>query len=191
MRRTKLGEVRTRFTIIRSKRQDSLFNFQLSDKIHSKYKKSHLCRNPMRQKSTDSGFDYSISLPSQNHTQYSLTDMVSSSSSLLPLPIDLHINTIGNTIRAWVPFGCLTKVTCCLNYTTTAALIVWQDDSRGFNYMPAEIDSLVEHLLAHDSHRSSYMLVSAIESLPSDAQLTRGLTQCQCWTIPKRWCGVE
>ncbi|EGC45735.1 predicted protein [Histoplasma capsulatum var. duboisii H88] len=141
----------------------------------NKYKKSHLCRNPMRQKSTDSGFDDSISLPSQNHTQYSLTDTVSSSSSLLPLPIDLHINTIGNTIRTWVPFGCLTKVTCCLNYTTTAALIVWQDDSRGFNYMPAEIDSLVEHLLAHDSHRSSYMLVSAIESLPCDAQLTRGL----------------
>lgn len=128
-------------------------------------------------KSADPDFDYKSTV--KNRTYYSLTDTPSSSSGLLPLPIDFHINTIGNTIRAWIPFGCLTKVACRLNYTTTTAPIVWQDDSRGFNHMPAPIDGLVEHLLAHDFHRSSYMSVPATESLPGDAQLTlKVYTQC-------------
>jgi hypothetical protein len=56
---------------------------------------------------------------------------------LFPNSISLHVSTVGDTVRAWIPFGCLAKVLCLLDDAAIIAAIKFPDPSRGINSMPA------------------------------------------------------
>lgn len=55
----------------------------------------------------------------------------------LPNPIALHISTIGDTVRARVPFGRLAEVLCFLDDAAIVAAIKLPDPPRRINSMPA------------------------------------------------------
>jgi hypothetical protein len=89
MLRTKLGDMRTRFTMIRSERQDSFIQIKFTANI-----RNPICVETECVKKVPILASTRVSPLSQNHTYYSLTDMVSRSSSLLPLPSRLTISFI-------------------------------------------------------------------------------------------------
>lgn len=49
---------------------------------------------------------------------------------LFPNSVSLHIGTVRNTVRAWIPFGCLAKVLCFLDDAAIPTAIKFPDPPR-------------------------------------------------------------
>jgi hypothetical protein len=56
---------------------------------------------------------------------------------LFPNSIYLHISTIRNTVRAWIPFRCLAKVLCFLDDAAIPAAIKFPDPRGRIISVPA------------------------------------------------------